>query len=670
MKYSFKSERPEYTHINYESKIDFNNDTIFFNSIIDMYRHLYYASSNNFILEVSNGVFKHRKLLKTLIRHNADIKCVLNDVTILNIFNYCLIVLLNLYYKVNFSKVQFKPTLKTGLIANTKIYILDGYVINDDSFKYRGNYTNATDDLSSLNFEYTLGSENVCVNLYQDQKFIDKEFRKFDYEICGDSVIKCNRIPKVFIYDSNILDNKITLSIFFQGYQNYNQHFDIKMKPSFNLVQSDDWKYYSKKSKCFKDNFYKLEVDALDFDLSFMYCDQFAKIILTRHLATGCINNEIAVINDTTSLQVTTQVDDYKDNYYRLIEDKQKQISAEIYLFQDREYSADDNAEALYRYYQKFSQKDIYFVLNRNSKDWNRLKADGFNLLSFGSLEHCEKYLLSTKVISSHAARRVYDPFYPLHTYRNLEKFKFIFLQHGIIMGEHHGFLDKINNDIDLFIASTEEEVKLIKAFSGFKNVALTGMARYDNYSSITVEDNYLLYAPSWNVIYKDNLVESEYVKEIQKVLNSKPIYESLKRCGLTIKVALHPEFINQNLRLENRYNYQVLKQNEFLYSDILKGCIALLTDYSSIFFDVLYQGKAVIHHRPYSLHHENNKLFGYQDAIHHSIEINELEKIIEQLSRQGFKINKYQSELIQKFFKYNDNEFCQRNFKEIELLI
>lgn len=62
---------------------------------------------------------------------------------------------------------------------------------------------------------------------------------------------------------------------------------------------------------------------------------------------------------------------------------------ADCWVLADRSDKADDNAEYFYRFVQ--SQPDapkIFFLLDRNSPDWARLRDDGFNLIEFNSLEH------------------------------------------------------------------------------------------------------------------------------------------------------------------------------------------------------------------------------------------------------------------------------------------
>ena len=67
----------------------------------------------------------------------------------------------------------------------------------------------------------------------------------------------------------------------------------------------------------------------------------------------------------------------------------------------DRDTQADDNAEHLYRYICKnYPEQKIYFVLRRESHDWQRLELDNFQLLAFGENEHEAALLAPMQIIT------------------------------------------------------------------------------------------------------------------------------------------------------------------------------------------------------------------------------------------------------------------------------
>ena len=70
----------------------------------------------------------------------------------------------------------------------------------------------------------------------------------------------------------------------------------------------------------------------------------------------------------------------------------------------DRDTKADDNAEHLYRHMLATGRaENAWFILSRDSLDWDRLEAEGFKLLPFGSDEHIAAQMNAAALISSHA---------------------------------------------------------------------------------------------------------------------------------------------------------------------------------------------------------------------------------------------------------------------------
>lgn len=665
MNYAVNTKSEGYISISFKDRIKFKDDKLLFKNINEAYKYLYYSNENTFEIQVDKYTLKDKKLLRILARHNANIKFINKSISLADF------VKVNLDYqkmKLTLSKVEFKPTLMEISNGDTIVYVLDGYVVNLDEWDYYGSTVNGILDYSRLPFEVNIKKiPDKYRSVNQEYKWGARK-ETYTYSIFDKHIKKNRFLPKVYIYNIKKVGNKTELSIFFQGYEHYEHTFKTDTTSKYLFKENDDWKYYSKVSSYFKSNFKTMILDSQEFELRFSYEEKPVRFFFSRHLQSSTIINDLYVENYRNYIKVSSDIEPYKSDEYIKFEQGIKANNEEFYLFSDRQNSADDNAEALYRYYQQHSEKKIYFAVEKDSNSWTRLEAENFNLVDFGSQEHKMKYLQASKIISSHAARRIYDPFFPSKEFINLEKWKFVFLQHGIVMGKHHGFLDCVNNKLDLIITSTNDEKKIIEEFSGLKNIVTTGLARYDNYKqNVTSSEGYIVYAPSWNVLYKDNLQDSLYAKEIKKVINSETITKILKLNDLKLYIVMHPEFINLDIGIANTENIEILGHDEFQYSKILNNAIGLITDYSSLLFDILYQRKFVIEHQPYELHHENRELTGYQSALYKSYNIKQLEKILTTLNENSFKLDNTKLKVLNSFFEYDDELNCQRNYEAIE---
>lgn len=130
------------------------------------------------------------------------------------------------------------------------------------------------------------------------------------------------------------------------------------------------------------------------------------------------------------------------------------------WVLMDRDDAADDNAEHLYRYLLRNGKADkAFFVLREESADWNRLKAEGFKLIPYGSRDHVAAVVNASVVISSHAADFVLWPA-PKPWIADLVSYRFVFLQHGVTKDDVSHVLGR--RPMRLFITSAHGEFNSI----------------------------------------------------------------------------------------------------------------------------------------------------------------------------------------------------------------
>lgn len=660
-----KNRIDEYQTINIKNIIDFDHDELFIYDLVYSLKYIYYFKNNTIKVKLKKKDLKHLKKLYLLLCNAPDLLIEYPKSKKGRIVFKIIIVILNTLKKIY--KLDYKYEINRIIIDEENYYVLDDIVINDLESENASNTTHQWKRVDDIPLKFTLKNERK--NVIKESKINDNTFlEEYNYKLNdADKLIPINFIPIVYCYNITINDGVAYLDIMYQNYMKLKYTPKVVSKNKISVIDNkQDAKYYSKISKGYEENFKRLKFSIdKNCKIQFDYCGKLMKIVGTRHVYNKLIvdDKEVKIKQNYISIK---KIDKYKKNLkfekkYNLL----NKPSEKIYLFQDRFNSADDSAEVLYRYYKNKNIK-CYYALDNNSKDYKRLEQDGFNLVDFGSEEHKRIYLQCNKLITTHVARRIYDPLFPQKLHRNHEEFKLVFLQHGIIMGRHNGFLDYINNKIDLFISSSVEEKELIEDFSGFTCVKNTGLARFDNYKK-NVKGDVIIYAPSWNTIYQKNLQDSPYVKEIEAVINSEKINNLLQENDKRLCLLLHPEFINLSIVFENKYNIEIISASEVNYQNTLSTCCGLITDYSSLFFDILYQEKFVIHHQPYQLHHENKSLTTYYNSIDYSYKLEELENLLNKISQRQWQMSQSQIENLNNIFTYRDFNNCQRIYEEIE---
>lgn len=357
-------------------------------------------------------------------------------------------------------------------------------------------------------------------------------------------------------------------------------------------------------------------------------------------------------------------------------------------LFNDRPLVGDDNAQALFEYIcrneKKFS-RNCYFVISKDSKNYKELKKIGKVIIK-DSLIHKFKFLNAKIIISSHAA--FYSPFNveEMYCYRDILNYKFVFLQHGVTMNNVHLPINKCKSGIDMFITSTHKEYEEVMTDKYMYNdeVVLTGLPRFDKLKN--EDEKIILIAPTWRTFLSgkinklgfhdivENFNESEYYMRYSSLLKNDKLLNILKDNGYKIIFLLHPGFkLYKELFIKLTSNIVEIKDfEEVKYSELFSKLSLLVTDYSSIIFDVAYLKKPMLLYqfdsKDYFEKHYKPGYFSYKEDGFGKIvtEENELvEEIIKNIESKC-RIDKFYKNRIENTFKYIDKNNSKRVYEEI----
>lgn len=284
------------------------------------------------------------------------------------------------------------------------------------------------------------------------------------------------------------------------------------------------------------------------------------------------------------------------------------------WLLMDRETKADDNAEHFYRYMMKnHPEQTCYFALNKTAPDWNRLKQEGFKLVEFGSKEFEKRLRQAEKIVSSHLEKHINNYFDDLYEYSK----KFVFLQHGVTKDNLSAWINTKKN-LHCFVTATEPEYQSIKADFGpykltAKEVVLTGFPRYDNLLLKNQPDSKkILIMPTWRSYIvgqnigigsntrtlNDAFMQTEFAQQWHAFLHSSELKALTEKYGYEVIFAPHPN-IEPYLAIFDVPKYikiwSGLHETESI-QNLFGRCSVLITDYSSVAFDMAYLNKAIVY--------------------------------------------------------------------------
>lgn len=247
----------------------------------------------------------------------------------------------------------------------------------------------------------------------------------------------------------------------------------------------------------------------------------------------------------------------------------------------------------------------IYYVIDKKAPDYERVKKYKKNVIDFCSLKHMIYLLLARLLVSSDSRTHVYawrpncSPIL-----KKVLKKKFVFLQHGVIALKRVDFLygKGKSNDVDMFVTSSSAEHKIITKNFGYapENVCITGLARWDDLVDKSENSKEILLMPTWrswlDEVTDAEFMKSAYYKNYMQFLESDRLSDLLNSNDLTLNFYIHPKFKDyiDNFNITND-RIKIIPYGELPLNELMMRCKLLITDYSSVCWDVFYMNKPVL---------------------------------------------------------------------------
>lgn len=297
-----------------------------------------------------------------------------------------------------------------------------------------------------------------------------------------------------------------------------------------------------------------------------------------------------------------------------------------IVLLGELPNSYEDSSSVLFDYLRKNKQKFKYYYVTTKTE---LIKSDS-RFIKFGGFKHKLLFLLADVVANVQnidlymnpfmsrdenyvAKKEAEDTLLYLAFSKYLSNQKRIFLQHGVLYQSGLTNAIYVNSDFDYLVVSTDFEKKVFP--SRGREFLECCLPRFSRYDSNKLYERKILFSPTWRKYLKnintgnvdiDVVRESEYYKRIIEVITSNEVNNILKKYNYTMIYNVHhtlKSIIEEDLRyIELPSNILIKKDNESL-NDLINESSICITDYSSLFFDFLWQGKKVI-----------NYIFDYND--------------------------------------------------------
>ena len=360
-----------------------------------------------------------------------------------------------------------------------------------------------------------------------------------------------------------------------------------------------------------------------------------------------------------------------------------------IWLMCERYNLAEDNGWILYQWIRKnHPEQPVYFILGKKGKaDKEAQFGRDDHIIVWATLKHFIYYLaantlIKTMFVPPRPCQRVCD-YYERFTGRH----PVVYLRHGIgINGvEHHHY--KVQR-VRLYICGAKPEYDFICSNAGYPEgyVQYTGLARFDDLLKHQRDYRFVLILPTWRryVVSVEKtkqenencFLNSSFFSHFHSLLTNKDLIDFIENAGYRIKFCLHAEFQCFRHLMKDIDPRIEMVDNSVTIHELLMSTSLLITDYSSVLFDVGYMKKPMIFYQfdseEFKTKHISEGYFSYKrDGMGPVVETEE--ELFEALKGfydgEKFVNSDYYLQRCERFFPTHDNHNCERIYNAIKAI-
>lgn len=370
-----------------------------------------------------------------------------------------------------------------------------------------------------------------------------------------------------------------------------------------------------------------------------------------------------------------------------LIYPLKKRNYANSWLICEDPYEARDNGYHFFKYMVKeHPEIKCYYAIKRKSIDREKVAKLG-TIIEYGSIKHWLIYFSCKYNISSQKGGKPNAAICSFMELNNIFKTKNIFLQHGVTINNpswlHH---DKCR--FYRFVTSAIPEYKFILREFGYAKevLMLTGMPRFDALHDANTNKKRIVIMPTWRVWFnlkskrKDNLnckfISSNYLLGWKKLLENEKLKSLILNYNLEVIFYPHRNMQIYLKEMRQRINTDVIiaSAEDYDIQDLLKTSVLMITDYSSVFFDMIYQKKPVVFYQfdknDFRMGQYDKGYFDYENNDfaecyeNDSLVVNALEKFI----KNEFACSDKFLEAYEYYFPFSDSKNSERIYNSLKL--
>ena len=190
----------------------------------------------------------------------------------------------------------------------------------------------------------------------------------------------------------------------------------------------------------------------------------------------------------------------------------------------------------------------------------------------------------------------------------NIEYITYICIGHGVSYFKYYLYKEYYGskNFDKLLIPNSEKLISMTLKY-GWKeeNLIKFNLPKWDKYNSmkksltefgkISTESIFIMF--TWREIKRHGKISNHYFNNINSLINDEKLNNILNKKNITLYFSLHHQIINYSSKFNYKYKINYIEENDI--AECLSKAKLLVTDFSSVVFDIIYRRKPYILYIP-----------------------------------------------------------------------
>jgi len=270
---------------------------------------------------------------------------------------------------------------------------------------------------------------------------------------------------------------------------------------------------------------------------------------------------------------------------------------------------AQDNGFAFFRYCMDEAPvggPQVFYVIDRTAPDAEKLAPYAANTIDFLSFKHLLYALVARMYVGSDSTAHLFQwrP-RPSMVWSRIRKHRIFFLQHGVtaLKQVENLFGTQGANPMTYFLTTSHREQEIVTEHLGYDeaHAPVLGFSRWDLLRNTgDVQAPVILVMPTWRPwleeLSSEAFRESRYFQAFSSLCANPRLEALLERANATVKFFIHPKLSEQlGAFAGGSPRVQFIDAGSMPLNELIMECAMLVTDYSSVCWDVLYLHKPVV---------------------------------------------------------------------------